>query len=155
MKRGGDEMDAAIFDCPKNWTRFLPPGTRRIRRKEELTEHIWPLLALTPEGCRALAGESGRIVCRLLLVPGDLPALPAQIQAEAVASYGLSPRDSLTLSSLTEPVLCVQRALPRPDGTVIDAQEFPLPPLPGPVEAMLPLLGLWLLRRPLTEGRLP
>ena len=146
-------MDAAIFDCPKNWTRFLPPGTRRIRRKEELTEHIWPLLALTPEGCRAMADrrEGGKIVCRLLLVPGDLPALPAQVRAETVISYGLSPRDSLTLSSLASPVLCVQRALPRPDGGTIEPQEFPLPALPGPAEALLPLLGLRLLQMPLTK----
>lgn len=152
-----DGMDAAMFDCPAEWARLLPPGTRRVLRSGELTEHIWPLLALTPGGCRALAErrESGGIVCRLLLAPGDLPALPAQIQAETVVSYGLSPRDSLTLSSLAEPVLCVQRALPRPDGAVIDPQEFPLPPLPGPAEALLPILGLRLLQMPLTEGCFP
>ena len=64
---------------------------------------------------------------------------------------GLSPRDSLTLSSLTEPVLCVQRHLPRPDGAVIEPQEFPLPSLPGPPEELLPLLGLRLLLMPLAE----
>lgn len=145
-------MDAAIFDCPMDWGRFLPPGTRRVRRAGELAEHIWPLLALTPEGCRALAEAGGReIVCRLLLAPGDLPALPARVRAETVVSYGLSPRDSLTLSSLTEPVLCVQRTLPRPDGGVVDPQEVPLPSLPAPAEALLPLLGLRLLQMPLTE----
>ena len=143
-------MDAAIYDCPMEWARFLPPGTRRARRSGELAEHIWPLLALTPEGCRALSEENGgRIVCRLLLAPGDLRAVP--VQAETVVSYGLSPRDSLTLSSFTEPVLCVQRALPRMDGKIIEPQEFPLPPLPGPAEALLPLLGLYLLRMPLAE----
>ena len=145
-------MNAAIFDCPTEWERLLPPGTRSVRRAGELAEHIWPLLALTPEGCRALAGtENAGIVCRLLLAPGNLPALPAQVRAETVISFGLSPRDSLTLSSLTEPVLCVQRALPRPDGAVVDPQEFPLPPLPGPAETLLPLLGLWLLQMSLTE----
>lgn len=149
-------MDAAMFDCPAEWARLLPPGTRRVLRSEELTEHIWPLLALTPGGCRALAERRERgVVCRLLLAPGDLPALPAQLRAETVVSYGLSPRDSLTLSSLAEPVLCVQRALPRPDGAVIDPQEFPLPPLPGPAEALLPILGLRLLQMPLTEGCFP
>lgn len=143
-------MNAAIYDCPAEWARFLPAGTQAIRRAGELTEHIWPLLALTAEGCRALA-EEGEIVCRLLLAPGELPVLPAQIRAETVVSFGLSPRDSLTLSSLEEPVLCVQRALPRPDGSVVDPQEFPLPPLPGPAETLLPLLGLRLLQIPLTE----
>lgn len=143
-------MDAAIFDCPREWADFLPPGTRPIRRGTELEEHIWPLLALTPGGCRALTeGGGGAVVCRLLLAPGN--SLPAQVRAETVVTYGLSPRDSLTLSSLTEPVLCVQRALPRLDGTAVDAQEFPLPPLPGPPEALLPLLGLRLLQMPLSE----
>nr|WP_325178940.1 hypothetical protein [uncultured Oscillibacter sp.] len=149
-------MDSAIYDCPIEWDRFLPPGTRRIQRAGELTEHIWPLLALTPEGCRALVeAEYGEIVCRLLLAPGDLQVLPPPLQAETVISYGLSPRDSLTLSSLSEPVLCVQRALPRPDGGIVDAQELPLPAVFGPPEPLLPLLGLRLLQMPLTEGRFP
>ena len=151
-------MNAAIFGCPAEWARLLPPGTRRVLRSEELTEHIWPLLALTPEGCQALAenqAASGKIACRLLLAPGELQALPPRLQAETVISYGLSPRDSLTLSSLRSPVLCVQRVLPRPNGRIIDAQEFPLSSLPGPAEAILPLLGLRLLQMPLTEGRFP
>lgn len=145
-------MDAAIFDCPRSWERFLPPVTRRIRLAAELEKHLWPLLALTPGGCRALRA-GGTAVCRLLLAPGD--GMPDHVRAETVVTYGLSPRDSLTLSSLTEPVLCVQRALPRPDGAVIDPQEFPLPPLPGPPEALLPLLGLRLLQMSLTEGCFP
>ncbi len=153
---GKNGMDAAIYDCPEAWEGFLPPGTRRLRRVEELTRHLWPLLALTAGGCQALLKrrESG-LICRLLLAPGELRPALAGIQAEPVISCGLSPRDSLTLSSLRSPVLCVQRALPRLDGTVIEPQEFPLPPLPGPVEAMLPLLGLRLLQMPLTEGRFP
>ena len=75
---------------------------------------------------------------------------PERITAETVVTYGLSPRDSLTLSSLAEPVLCVQRQLPRPDGTVIEPQEFPLPALPGPAAELLPLLGARLLRLPQT-----
>jgi len=149
-------MDAAIYECPGAWENFLPPGARRVRRAEELKEHLWPLLALTAGGCQALSEGRGRgLVCRLLLAPGEFRPALAGIQAETVISYGLSPRDSLTLSSLTEPVLCVQRALPRLDRTAVEPQEFPLPPLPGPVEAMLPVLGLRLLQMPLTEGRFP
>lgn len=141
-------MDAAIYGCPVEWACLLPPGTRRLERREELSEHIWPLLALTRPACRELGSQ--RITCRVLLAPGDCGAALDHVRAEAVVSCGLSPRDSLTLSSLAEPVLCVQRALPRLDGTVIDPQEVPLPPLPGPAEAMLPLLGLCLLQMPLT-----
>lgn len=172
-------MDAAIFDCPMEWEGFLPPGTRRVRRVEELRERVWPLLVLTPAACQTDAVRKAATVsrtpvaCQILLAPGDCPAVLDWVQAETVISYGLSPRDSLTLSSLTDPVLCVQRALPRLDGTVVDPQEFPLPPLPGrqplsdrqslpdrqslsgPADALLPLLGLRLLQMPLTSGRFP
>ena len=67
-------------------------------------------------------------------------------------TYGLSHRDSLTLSSLAEPVLCVLRRLPRPDGCVVEPQEFPLPELPGPAAELLPLLGTRLLQLPQTKG---
>lgn len=146
-------MHTAIYDCPPGWEGFLPPDSRPMRSLEELTEHPWPLLALTPGGCRLLGGS--RPVCRLLLAPGDCPGLLADIQAETVITYGLSPRDSLTLSSLAEPLLCVQRALPRLDGTVVDPQELPLPPLPAPAEELLPLLGLRLLQMPLVEDLFP
>ena len=91
-------------------------------------------------------------LCRVLLVPGDFAASLEHIQAETVVTYGLSHQDSLTLSSLTEPVLCVQRRLPRPDGGFIEPQEFPLPDLPAAAEELLPLLGLRLLQLPQTKG---
>ena len=137
-------MNSAIYGCPEVWTHLLPPGTCRDPREIRL----WPLLAWTglvrkPEGLR----------CRILLAPGD--GSLEGIRAETVVTCGLSPRDSLTLSSLWRPVLCVQRSLPRPDGGTIEPQEFPLPPLPAPPELLLPLLGLRLLQMPLTEGRFP
>ena len=70
---------------------------------------------------------------------------------ECLITYGLSSRDSLTLSSLEKPVLCIQRTLPRPDGSIMEAQEIPLGILPAPAEEILPLLGLRVLRMPLTE----
>lgn len=139
-------MESAIFICPTAWKRLLPAGVRPLREAGELGAWRWEALALTPEGL----AEAEGVRCRLLLAPGD--GYLGGIRAERVVTYGLSPRDSLTLSSLAEPVLCVQRALPRPDGTVVEPQEFPLPPLPAPVEELLPLLGMRLLRMPLTEG---
>ena len=146
-------MNVGIFGCPGEWEGLLPPGTRRLRTASEVRGEMWMVLALTETGCGLLEGDA--VSCRLLLVPGDCAARLAGIQAEAVITYGLSPRDSLTLSSLTEPLLCVQRALPRPDGGTVDPQELPLPPLPAPAEGMLPLLGLRLLQMPLTEGEFP
>lgn len=139
-------MEGAIFDCPAPWRARLPAGVLGAASPASLAGRTWDLLALTRRGREAL-GPAG-VPCRILLLPGDGPP---PLAAETVVTYGLSPRDSLTLSSLAEPVLCVQRSLPRPDGGVVEPQEFPLPPLPGPPEELLPLLGLRLLLMPLTE----
>lgn len=144
-------MEGAIFDCPAGWVGWLPLGIRRLTAVEELGDQAWTLLALTASGCERLGEQPVR--CRTLLVPGDCsPAQLACVRAENVISYGLSHRDSLTLSSLRSPVLCVQRALPRPDGGVVEPQEFPLPDLCSPADRLLPLLGLRLLQMPLTEA---
>ncbi len=138
-------MRCGVFPCPDRWRAWLPPGTVCPGGKEA-EGTVWDLLALTPEGCAHLA--AGRLRCRVLLAPGG-SRVPEG--ADTVVTCGLSPRDSLTLSSLTEPVLCIQRALPCLDGSVLEPQEVPLPPLPAPAELLLPLLGLWLLQMPLTS----
>ncbi len=96
------------------------------------------------------AGDTAAL-CRVLLVPGIVPRRWSASRRETVVTYGLSSRDSLTLSSLAEPVLCVQRQLPRPGGGVVEPQEFPLPELPAPAAELLPLLGLRLLQLPQTN----
>lgn len=144
-------MEDGIFDCPAGWEPWLPPGTLRPREAGELAERDWGILALTS----AAGGSLGKVPvrCRCLLAAGECgPAWPACVEAESVITYGLSPRDSLTLSSLQSPVLCVQRSLLRPDGAVIEPQEIPLPVLPYPAEELLPLFGLRLLQMPLTTA---
>ncbi|MEG1658905.1 MAG: hypothetical protein RR288_07555 [Oscillibacter sp.] len=141
-------MEGALFHCPASWEPLLPLGVRPVRHGVDLENHDWDLLALTPQGCAELEREP-RLRCRILLVPGTIdPGLLARFRAETVISYGLSHRDSLTLSSLAEPVLCVQRTLPRPDGTAVEPQEFPLGRLPDRAEELLALLGVRLLALP-------
>ena len=139
-------MEGAIIGGPAGWGGWRPRGILRGDTAEALAGQKLEILARAEEG-RGFRG----VMCRVALVPrnggGDLSGL----RAETVVTWGLSPRDSLTLSSLSEPVLCVQRALLRPDGGVVEPQELPLPRLPAPAEQMLPLLGLWLLRMPLTK----
>ena len=118
-------MEGVIFCCPPAWRKLLPPGVLGAERAEALAEQYWPLLVLTRRGCGELGDTAA--LCRVLLVPGDCTAPLERITAETVVTYGLSSRDSLTLSSLAEPVLCVQRQLPRPGGGVLEPQEFPLP----------------------------
>lgn len=143
-------MEGIIWHCPGPWRPLLPPHAVAAERARDLTLRRWTVLALTEQGCGTLA----RADCGTLLVPGDrAEAALARVRAETVVTYGLSQRDSLTLSSLAEPVVCVQRALLRPDGVTVEPQEFPLPPdLPAPAETLLPLLGLRLLQMPLTEA---
>lgn len=139
-------MERGIFRCPPQWLPFLPPQVRCLSQ-QELPVSRWALLALTPEGARAIGGVQLR--CKCLLVPGDCPVCTT---APSVISYGLSARDSLTLSGVRQPVLCIQRTLPGPDGALLEPQEIPLGSLPGPPEALLGLLGLRLLLMPLTRA---
>lgn len=142
-------MEGAIFDCPALWLEHLPPGVLGAESPAGLAGRTWDLLALTRRGRETLG--RAEVSCRVLLIPGDSPP---PLRAETVITCGLSPRDSLTLSSLRSPVLCVQRLLPRPDGALVEPQEFPLPPLPAPAEELLPLLGIKLLYLPLDTGAL-
>ena len=92
-------LHSGMFLCPNRWTDRLPPETLRPDR-EEAVGRFWDLLALTPEGCAHLTGCCPR--CRVLLLPGNCRMMG---MADTVITYGLSSRDSLTLSSLEEPVL--------------------------------------------------
>ena len=142
-------MTDAIFACPPTWEPWVSPWTRILRGEAELSEQTWGILLLPPGTVRGR--QEVQISCACLLVEGTCPAeLLSSVKTAHVVTYGMSPRDSLTLSSLREPVLCGQRSLIRPDGTVIEPQELPLGELPLPPEQMLPLLGLQLLQMPLT-----
>ena len=131
-------MESGIFVCPADWECWLPPRVRCLRTAGEAEERHWRLLALTPEGF----GQMTSIHSDILLIPGgEGSRCLGNLCSEHVVTYGLSRKDSLTMSSLERPMLCVQRSLPRIDGGVIEPQEIPLPPLPCPVEELLPLLG--------------
>ena len=133
-------MDGGIFACPDGWEFLLPEGVAHLRDMGAVCARRWRLLGLTPTGCRILAGE--QVEAELLLAPGDCSL--AGFSAETVVTYGLSPRDSITLSSLTEPVLCVQRALPLACGGVLEPQEFPMPGVSA-LQTLLPWVGVRLL----------
>lgn len=98
-------MESAIFGMvprPGSGGSRRIPG--RLRNMEELAERTWDILIL-PSGREAVEGR-----CRILLIPGDCPPeRVAGVSAAQVVTCGLSHRDTLTLSSLAEPVLCVQR----------------------------------------------
>lgn len=133
-------MEGGFFHASTGWEHLLSPGLRQLWEPWAVGRGRWDILVLTPLGCRLLAGHSA--AAEVLLLPGDCMA--EGFRAEKVVTYGLSPRDSITFSSLTEPVLCVQRALPLANGGVLEPQEFPLPGV-ADVEALLPCAAARLL----------
>jgi len=76
----------------------------------------------------------GDLRCQALLVPGDSPMETVlQIPARWVVSFGLSGKDSITISSL-EPdhaVLALQRELVTLNQRIVERQELPLHVPPG------------------------
>ena len=86
--------------------------------------------------------------CGTVLLPGGAGEVLEQVRAGSAVSYGLSRRDTITLSSQSADRLwvAVQRELVRVDGTVLDRQEVPVR-LPREMEAMqlLALTGAMLL----------
>lgn len=67
--------------------------------------------------------------CRALLVPGRLSPLAGDIPADWAVSYGISPKDSLTFSSLGEEEICLalQREVVTLEGDCLERQELLLP----------------------------
>ena len=70
----------------------------------------------------------GQVRCRILLLPGPLASQAGRVRAGWVVSYGLSRRDTLTLSSFAprRPCLTLQRELVTLTGTCLEPQELPL-----------------------------
>lgn len=81
------------------------------------------LLVIAPGAC----GEEA-ICCHTVLLPGGTGGWPSGICARSAVSYGLSGRDTITLSSRDGQRMwvAVQRELVRLDGTVLERQEFPV-----------------------------
>ena len=110
----------------------------------------WELLLLTE--ARPLPGTW---VCRTLLLPEGAP-VPCGTQQ--LISYGLSAKNSITLSSMEpqQELLCVQRALLRPDGSWVEPCDRPLAFPQLSTMQRLGLTGLLLLLEvsPEAEGEL-
>ena len=74
-------------------------------------------------------GDLPPLRAKILLLPGTVsPETALGIQSGWVMSYGLSGKDSITVSSLESDfaVLALQRELVTLDGAVIERQEIPL-----------------------------
>ncbi len=104
------------------------------------------LLVVSP-GATGWAGASS-LSCRTALLPGVLPVLTHALPAALAVSYGLSGRNTLTLSSLGEgrASVAVQREFIALDGRAVERQELVVP-YDGsiPAELLLAQVGAALL----------
>ena len=89
------------------------------------------LLVVSPGAARR--GLRLPAACRTVLLPGDAGQLLEGVRAASAVSYGVSPRDSLTISSREGDRMwaALQRELVTVDGQVVERQEFPLAVPPG------------------------
>ncbi len=110
---------------------FLPENTVVDRHPAAFAQGRFDLLAVSPSAA-GWAG-AGVIRCRTLLLPGSAGLLARSLPAHSAVSYGSSPRDTLTISSLEGSQICValQRAVLTLTGATLERQEFALPFPPG------------------------
>lgn len=88
------------------------------------------------------------LYCKTALLPDSAGPLARSLLAQRVISYGLNPRDTITVSSLREDQICVavQRDLIRPDDTRVEQQELVFPrPEDCSIELLLAQVGTRLL----------
>lgn len=95
-------------------------GRQRVSRNH-------PALLVVSPGAAELGMELPD-ACRTVLLPGDAGGMLRGMRAASAVSYGLSARDSLTISSREDSRLwaALQRELVTVDGRVVERQEFPL-----------------------------
>ena len=87
-----------------------------------------PQLLIVAPGAGSVP-QPGGLHCGTVLLPGDCGGLLDWICAQSAVSYGLSGRDTITLSSRDDHRIWValQRELVRLDGTVLERQEISVP----------------------------
>ncbi len=107
----------------------MAPGQARLRagrHPAELADSLLDLLVVSP-GATGWAG-AGAVHSRTVLLPGAAGPLARALRTGQAVSYGTSPRDTLTFSSLEGDKLCLalQRELVTLSGAVLEQQELVL-----------------------------
>lgn len=113
----------------------------------------YDLLVVSP---RAVGWAGEALCCETVLLPGSAGPLAGSLRAARAVSYGLNPKDTLTVSSLNGERICValQRGVIRLDGEVVEEQEIVLPYTGELPELILARVGVKLLVGvPSSEGR--
>ncbi|MEG0321404.1 MAG: hypothetical protein RR606_04340 [Oscillospiraceae bacterium] len=123
------ERDEGLFEAISRGIHTMVPQPELLRGRHpaELCKKPLDLLVISPHAA-GWAG-AGVIKSRIVLLPGSAGALCKLISAESAVSYGTSPQDTLTLSSLEGEQICValQRELVTVAGIIVERQELVLP----------------------------
>lgn len=121
--------NSRVFETVEQATEHhgLPVRLLRGTHPADFTSEALDLLCITPDAV-GWAG-AGAIDCRMLLVPGALGPLARILRPACAVSYGVSPKDTLTLSSLEGDQICLalQRELVTLEGVLVEEQEWVLP----------------------------
>ena len=122
------ERDEGIRTAVEAGLGELAAEVRAGRHPAELAGARLELLTVSP-AARGWAG-AGAVPCGTVLLPGTAGPLARALNARQAVSYGTSPRDTLTFSSLEGDRLClaVQRELVTLGGVCREPQEIPLAP---------------------------
>lgn len=128
--------------------RELAQERAQVRRGDHpalLAGEEYDLLAVSPRAV-GWAGAAA-LHCATVLLPGSAGTLASALRAERAVSYGLNPKDTLTVSSLNGEQISValQRGLIRLDGEVVEEQEIVLPYSGELPELVLARVGMELL----------
>lgn len=132
----------------------LGPLARELSGEAEVTgaEHPallagreYDLLVVSPRAV-GWAGAAA-LGCETVLLPGAAGPFVRSLRARRAVSYGLNPKDTLTVSSLVGDRISValQRGIIRLDGIVVEEQELVLPYAGELPELVLARVGVELL----------
>ena len=121
------EADEGIAAAVRAGLGVCSAQVRTGRHPAELAASPLELLTISP-GARGWAG-AGAVRCAAALLPCTAGPLARALSVRQAVSYGTSPRDTLTFSSLEGDRLClaVQRELVTLTGAVVEQQELVLP----------------------------
>jgi hypothetical protein len=84
------------------------------------------ILVLSENASGICLGDSERISCGILLLPGDFVVCDNRFEAGCIVTYGMSPKNTITLSSISETscVLAIQREFLTAGGDFLERQEI-------------------------------
>jgi hypothetical protein len=97
---------------------------RSVYSADELGGLRSDILVISPNAARKGTKPKNTVSCGILLLPGDAEADFAE--ADCIVSYGMSPKNTITLSSIGEEscILALQRELITVRGDVLERQEI-------------------------------